>query len=66
MGYLFFVGTILKFLLYLAVLRPMYLSDGLQTKGEVLMFFIGFMIALIFEAVYLSKLLRSKPKNLKE
>lgn len=56
-GFLFLVGSMLKFALYFVLLKPYYLHFELSKSQAFLVFFIPYIISLIAESVYVSKLL---------
>ena len=63
MGFLFMAGSLLKFLVFFLVFYPVYKSDGVADKLEISSFLIPYLIALILETFYASKLLNSIEKT---
>lgn len=62
MGFLFMAGSLLKFLVFFLVFYPVYKSDGVTDKLEISAFLIPYLIALVLETFYASKLLNSLEK----
>ena len=67
-GFLFMGGSLLKFLIFFLVFYPSYKSDGKMQGGEFAAFFIPYLLALIIETFFASKMLqkmevKSKEKN---
>lgn len=63
-GFLFLVGSMIKFALYFVILKPFYQHFELSKSNAFLVFFIPYLISLISEAVYVSKLLNSSDPKL--
>lgn len=70
LGYLYMVGSLLKFALFFLVFYPIYKSDGNMSKEEFFTFFIPYFTCLILETLTLIKLLNfldnyasKKPEN---
>ncbi len=61
LGYVFLVGSLLKFMVYLIVFRPFFNKDGATTKLEFLSFFIPYAIALVVEIYFITKVLNAIP-----
>ena len=59
LGFLFFFGSALKFVVFFVVFYPVYKADGVMDKLEFAAFFIPYAISLILETVFLSKMLNS-------
>ena len=57
LGFLFMVGSALKFAVFFIVFQPIYKQDGEVSSLEFLAFFIPYTLCLIFETFSLSKLL---------
>lgn len=57
LGFLFLVGSGLKFLLFFLLFYPEYRADGLMSRGEFLTFFVPYGLSLILETFVLSKIL---------
>ncbi len=62
-GFLFLGGSLLKFALYFLFLNPVYQQYNLPKRQAFLIFFIPYLISLITEAVYVSKLLKNSPNK---
>lgn len=62
-GFLFLGGSLLKFALYFLYLNPVYQQNNLPKKQAFLLFFIPYLISLITEAIYVSKLLKNTSKK---
>lgn len=60
-GFLFLVGSFLKFGLYFVYLKPVFTENQLTKPQAFLLFFIPYLISLILEAIYVAKLLRQPP-----
>ena len=61
LGFLFLGGSLLKFLVFFAVIYPVYKSDGQMDKWEFSTFFIPYAANLIFETkVLIDKLSHEK------
>lgn len=60
LGYIFFVGSFLKFIVFFIVIYPSYKEDGDVTKLEFTSFFIPYAISLIFEVTFLVKTLNKE------
>ena len=58
LGFLFLVGSALKFAAYFIILEPIFARDGSLSKTEFFYFFIPYITCLIAETVALVKLLR--------
>ena len=58
LGFLFLVGSALKFAAYFIILEPIFSRDGSLSKMEFFYFFIPYLICLIAETMALVKLLR--------
>lgn len=58
LGFLFLIGSALKFAAYFIILEPIFARDGGLTKTEFFYFFIPYLTCLIAETVALVKLLR--------
>lgn len=56
-GFLFLAGSLLKFAFYFTLLKPYYTHYELPKTKAFLVFFIPYIISLITEAIYVSKLL---------
>ncbi|NER09883.1 hypothetical protein SAMN06265375_101596 [Muriicola jejuensis] len=62
-GFLYMGGSLIKFLVFFIVFYPEYRTDGIVTRSEFGAFFIPYLICLIFETAYASKILLSSPKE---
>lgn len=58
LGFLFLIGSALKFAAYFIILEPIFSRDGSLSKLEFFYFFIPYLTCLIVETVALVKLLR--------
>ena len=58
LGFLFLVGSALKFAAYFIILEPIFARDGGLSKVEFFYFFIPYITCLIAETIALVKLLR--------
>lgn len=56
-GFLFLFGSALKFVVFFLIFFPSYKADGVMDKLEFAAFFIPYVLCLILETVYLSKML---------
>jgi len=56
-GFLFLAGSLLKFAFYFTLLKPYYAHYELPKTKAFLVFFIPYVISLITESIYVSKLL---------
>ena len=64
LGFLFLVGSALKFAAYFVILQPIFMRDGTLSKTEFFYFFIPYLACLIAETLALVKLLRDiDPQN---
>lgn len=59
LGFLFLVGSFLKFTIFFILFYPFYKLDGVITKLEFTAFFIPYVIGLILESVSLSRWLNN-------
>lgn len=62
-GFMFLAGSLVKFAFYFVVLKPFYAHYELPKTKAFLVFFIPYIISLITEAVYVSKLLNKIDKK---
>ena len=58
LGFLFLIGSALKFAAYFIILEPIFARDGGLSKTEFFYFFIPYLTCLIAETIALVKLLR--------
>ncbi len=58
LGFVFLVGSALKFLIYFLIFDPLFKQDGDLTKVEFFLFFIPYLASLGVETFALVKLLR--------
>ena len=65
LGFLFLIGSALKFVAYFVILQPIFSRDGSLSKTEFFYFFIPYLTCLIAETLALVKLLREidQPNN---
>lgn len=59
-GYTFMGGGLVKMFVSILYLLPLMLSDSKALKEELILFFLAYFSFLIFETIYVSKLLNSK------
>ncbi|GAB5400706.1 MAG: hypothetical protein Aureis2KO_22910 [Aureisphaera sp.] len=59
-GFIFFGGSLLKFLVFFLVFQPSYKADGKMQTIEFATFFIPYAICLVMEVYYLSKVLNNQ------
>ena len=59
-GFVFLLGSGVKFLVYFLIFYPLFKQDGQLSRVEFFLFFIPYLISLVTETVALVKLLRSK------
>ncbi|TAI47510.1 DUF6168 family protein [Flagellimonas allohymeniacidonis] len=57
-GFLFMGGSLIKFAFFFILFYPTYKQDGDMSRLEFGAFFIPYAIALIFETIFISKLLK--------
>ena len=58
LGYIFFIGSFIKFIVFFILINPSFKEDGDVSKIEFASFFIPYAIALVFEVIFLIKVLR--------
>ena len=65
LGFLFLIGSALKFAAYFIILEPIFSRDGALSKTEFFYFFIPYLSCLTAETLALVKLLRNmdQPHN---
>ena len=59
-GFVFLLGSAVKFLAYFLIFDPLFKQDGQLSKVEFFLFFTPYLISLVAETVALVKLLRTK------
>jgi len=59
-GFMFMIGSFLKFIIFFLVFYPAYKFDGNITKFEFAAFFTPYLVCLIFETLSLAKILNVK------
>lgn len=59
-GFIFFLGSGLKFLVFFLVFYPSYKADGETQTIEFITFFVPYAVCLILEVYYLSKQLNNQ------
>ena len=57
-GFLFMGGSLLKFVVFFIVFYPAYKNDGEVSKSEFAAFFVPYLISLVLETYFASKMLR--------
>lgn len=65
-GFLFMGGSLLKFIIFFLVFYPTYKSDGEMQGSEFAAFFMPYLIALVLETFFASKMLQKMEVNSKE
>ena len=60
-GFIFFAGSLLKFVVFFLVFYPSYSEDGGMQTIEFTTFFVPYAICLILEVYYLAKQLNNQP-----
>ena len=60
LGYIFFIGSFLKFIVFFLLINPSFKEDGDVSRLEFLSFFIPYGISLIFEVTFLVKTLNKQ------
>ncbi len=63
LGFLFLIGSALKFAAYFIILQPIFARDGSLSKVEFFYFFIPYLICLLAETMALVKLLREMDQS---
>jgi len=62
-GYLFIAGSFLKFIFFFIFFYPAYHADGEMSKQEFAAFFVPYVICLVVETVFTSKMLKKVDKK---
>lgn len=62
-GFLYLGGSLIKFLVFFLVLYPGFKEDGNIQSSEFAAFFVPYVLSLILETVFVSKMLRSLEQN---
>lgn len=62
LGFLFMAGSLLKFVVFFLVFYPTYKSDGELQRSEFAAFFVPYLVALILETFFASKMLQKLDK----
>ncbi len=57
-GFLFMVGSMLKFVLFFIVFYPVYREDGDMDRLEFAAFFVPYAISLVVETIFTAKMLK--------
>ncbi|MBL4663773.1 MAG: hypothetical protein JKY22_09540 [Flavobacteriaceae bacterium] len=60
-GFIFFGGSLLKFVVFFLVFLPSYKKNGSMETIEFITFFVPYVVCLILEVYFLSKKLNSLP-----
>lgn len=55
LGFVFMLGSLLKFAIFFIVFQPIYQADNVISKPEFFAFFIPYAVCLIIEVIWLSK-----------
>jgi len=61
-GFMFMIGSFLKFIVFFLIFYPVYISDNIMSKYEFTAFFIPYLSCLIFDTVCLIKILNPKKR----
>ncbi len=59
-GFLFMIGSFLKFLIFFIFFFPLYRLDGVINRFEFASFFIPYLTCLVFETLFLVKILNKE------
>ncbi len=59
-GFIFFAGSLLKFMVFFLVFHPSYKENGSMETIEFITFFVPYAVCLILEVYYLSKQLNNQ------
>ncbi len=62
-GFLFIGGSLLKFLVFFLFFYPEFRTDGTIVRAEFLSFFIPYLLSLVLETVFASRMLRDLEKE---
>lgn len=57
-GFLFIAGSFLKFIVFFIIFHPVYKEDGEMGKLEFAAFFVPYVISLIIETIFMTKMLK--------
>lgn len=57
LGFIFLGGTMIKFLLFFLIFKPLYSEDGNMDKVEFLTFFVPYLLNLFAETLFLVRVL---------
>lgn len=60
LGYIFFIGSFIKFIAFFILIYPSLKEDGNVSRIEFTSFFIPYAFSLIFEVVFLIKILHKE------
>ncbi|WP_343486938.1 DUF6168 family protein [Allomuricauda sp. d1] len=63
LGFLFMAGSLLKFAVFFLVFYPAYKSDAVIQRSEFAAFFVPYLIALVQETFFASKMLQKLDKK---
>jgi len=58
LGFVFLLGSTLKFAVYFLIFNPLFMQDGSLSKLEFFIFFVPYITCLIIETLALVKLLK--------
>jgi hypothetical protein len=61
-GFIFILGSLIKFLLFFALIYPSFKVDGKVSKPEFTAFFVPYFVSLFYETLAIIKLLNSIEK----
>ncbi len=61
LGFIFMLGSVLKFAAYFLIFDPLFKQDGQLSKVEFFLFFVPYLASLTAETFALARLLRSQP-----
>lgn len=62
-GFLFIGGSLLKFLVFFLFFYPGFRADGTIVRAEFLSFFVPYLLSLVLETVFASRMLRDLEKE---
>lgn len=62
-GYIFLTGTLLKFIIYFSLVKPILTQDGEVTKLKFFFFFVPYILSLIIEVFWLVRFMNQQDSN---
>ncbi|NQX97339.1 MAG: hypothetical protein HRT73_05585 [Flavobacteriales bacterium] len=60
LGYIFFMGSFIKFIVFFILIYPSFNENGDVSKLEFLSFFISYAFSLFFEVIFIIKILNKE------